>query len=239
MKMKSNKMLTVVTVHMNSIDALTLTLDSVKNQKQRSKIEYVVVDGASSDGSLVLLEQRRLEIDILHSSSDRGVYDAMNRGVQLSSGSWLYFLNAGDVFFDDDSVGRILHQIDDSDVLFSDVLVNDGNKVFNFKTSFESRTLNHQGFVYRRELHDKFGPYSVIKGFTSADYLFFLQLNGLKVRKLDTSIAIFKTGGLSSTVNAVRQKYCLDFLSGKIGALNLAARLVIYPVYRILTKIIR
>jgi len=61
----------------------------------------------------------------------------------------------------------------------------------------------------------------------------------LKVKKLDTAIAIFKTGGLSSTVNAVHQKYCLDFLAGRIGALNLAIRLIVYPFYRALMSLFR
>ena len=237
--MKKNKLLTVITVQLNSIEALDLTLASLRNQKCRTDVEFLVVDGRSTDGSLALLEAHRSEIDILYSGTDRGVYAAMNKGIQLSSGNWLYFLNAGDVFFDHDSVGQILDAIDDSDVLFSDVLVNDGEKNYIFETSFENRILNHQGFVYRRELHEKFGPYAVIKGFTAADYFFFLQLYGLKAKKLVRPIAVFKTGGLSSTVRAVYQKYCLDFLAGKIGVSRLVMMLVLYPTYRKLKGILR
>jgi len=119
-------------------------------------------------------------IDILYSSKDRGVYDAMNKAVKVSTGEWLYYLNAGDVFLNDDSLSRILDQIDDSDVLYSDVLVDKGNATYEFKTSFDDRILNHQGFVYRRELHEKFGPYSVIKGFTAADYFFFFAITWIE-----------------------------------------------------------
>ena len=233
-----NKKLSVITVTLNASDALEITLKSVTSQRRRGEIEFVVIDGASIDGSVALLDEYSSKIDVIYSGQDRGVYDAMNKGVQLSSGNWLYFLNAGDVFYDSDSISRILDEIDDSDVLFSDVLVTNNNKCFTFKTSFEERVLNHQGFIYRRELHDRFGPYAVIKGFTAADYFFFLQLDALKVKKLTNPIAIFQMGGLSSTVKAVRQKYCLDFLSGKISALNLAVRLVVYPFYRALRKLI-
>ena len=233
------KKLSIVTVTLNSMKPLAATLNSVKRQNRRGEVEFIVIDGLSNDGSMELLDKYRADIDILYSSKDRGVYDAMNKAVKVSTGEWLYYLNAGDVFLNDDSLSRILDQIDDSDVLYSDVLVDKGNATYEFKTSFDDRILNHQGFVYRRELHEKFGPYSVIKGFTAADYFFFLQLHGLKVKKLDTAIAIFKTGGLSSTVNAVHQKYCLDFLAGRIGALNLAIRLIVYPFYRALMSLFR
>ncbi len=235
---KPCKKLSVITVTLNAVDGLASTLQSVNSQKRRGEIEFVVIDGFSMDGSLELLDINRNEIDSLVSSKDRGVYDAMNKGVKQSTGDWLYFLNAGDKFVNEDSLSFILDAMDDSDVLYSDVLVDKSSGIYTFETSFDKCKLNHQGFIYRRELHERFGPYAVIKGFTAADYFFFLQLDGLKVKKLIKPIAIFQLGGLSSSVNAVRQKYCLDFLSGKIGALSLAARLVIYPYYRTLRKII-
>jgi glycosyltransferase involved in cell wall biosynthesis len=232
-----NKKLSIITVTLNAVDGLVATLSSVSNQKRRGEIEFVVIDGFSNDGSIEYLEKNRHEIDVFVSSKDLGVYDAMNKGIQQSTGEWLYFLNAGDVFLDNDSLTRVLDEIDDGDVLYSDVLVDKNGAIYKFETSFDDRKLNHQGFVYRKELHEQFGPYAVIRGFTAADYFFFLQLDGLKVKKLTKPIAIFQLGGLSSTVKAVRQKYCLDFLSGKISALNLAARLIIYPMYRVLKKI--
>lgn len=231
------KKITIITVTLNAANSLAATLKSVKGQKRRSEIEFIVMDGLSIDGSLELLDRYRNDIDVLISSKDHGVYDAMNKGIDLSTGEWLYFLNAGDVFLNEESISQVLDEIDDSDVLYSNVLVDKNNSTFEFKTSFDDRILNHQGFVYRRELHQRFGKYAVIKGFTAADYLFFLQLDSLKVKKMLNPIAIFQFGGLSSTVDAVRQKYCLDFLSGKISALNLAARLIIYPMYRVLKKI--
>lgn len=230
--------LSVITVTLNAQDSLRDTLQSVKSQKSRDRVKFIVIDGFSDDGSLALLEGNRADIDSLYIEKDRGVYDAMNKAVKLSSTEWIYFLNAGDIFLSDDSLCKIINEIDDSDVLYSNVVVDSANGRYEFDTSFEKRILNHQGFVYRKDLHQRFGLYPVIKGFTAADYFFFLLLDGLKVKKLDTPIAIFKTGGLSSTVNAVHQKYCLDFLAGKIGALNLSIRLIIYPGYRLLKNFI-
>jgi glycosyltransferase involved in cell wall biosynthesis len=234
----SKRKLSVITVTLNAVDALASTMQSVASQKRRGEIEFVVIDGLSVDGTSKFLESSRDNIDVLVSSKDRSVYDAMNKGIEKSTADWLYFLNAGDTFKNEESLSIVLDAMDDSDVLYSDVLLDKISGIYTFETSFDERKLNHQGFVYRRELHARFGPYTVIKGFTAADYLFFLQLSGLKVKKLVEPIAIFQLGGLSSTVKAVRQKYCLDFLSGKIGALNLAARLVFYPCYRALRKVI-
>lgn len=234
-----NRKLSVITVTLNAVNGLAKTLQSVRSQKRREEIEFIVIDGLSADGSLELLEKFHAEIDILDSSKDSGVYDAMNKGIQQSTGEWLYFLNAGDAFLDEDSLANILDAIDDSDVLYSDVLVDKNSRIDTFETSFDNRKLNHQGFVYRKKLHAQFGPYVVIKGFTAADYFFFLQLDGLKVKKLTKPIAVFQLGGLSSTVKAVHQKYCLDFLAGKVSALNLAARLVIYPLYRAFKSVIK
>lgn len=233
-----NKKLSVITVNLNAVDALATTIKSVASQKRRAEIEFIVIDGLSIDGSLALLETNAQFIDKFFSAKDRCVYDAMNKGLQQCTGEWVYFLNAGDVLFKDDSIAKVLDAIDDGDVLYSDVMVIKDNATYTFNTSYESRILNHQGFVYRKRLHERFGLYAVIKGFTAADYFFFLQLNDLKVKKLVEPIAVFQAGGLSSTVNAVRQKYCLDFLAGKLSAINLALRLVIYPCYRALKNII-
>lgn len=232
-----SKKLSVVTVILNNKAGLLDTFNSIRNQKRKLELEYLIIDGLSSDGSFEFIEKNHDEIDVVISEKDRGIYDAMNKGIKQASGEWIYFLNAGDVFYDEHSISRILDAMEDVDILYSDVIVNKGSSVYTFKTSFEDKVLNHQGFVYRRELHQKFGPYAVIKRFTAADYLFFLQLNNLKVKKLADPIAIFQAGGLSSTVNAVRQKYCLDFLAGKISAVNLALRLIIYPVYRAIRKL--
>jgi glycosyltransferase involved in cell wall biosynthesis len=231
--------ISIITVTLNAAMSLKKTIESVTSQSHRDEFEYIVIDGQSVDESLDVLESYKDKIDVLICSKDRSVYDAMNKGIKAANGEWLYFLNAGDVLLDENSISRILKELKDIDVLYSDVQVNNDNSTYIFKTSFDHHILNHQGFVYRRNLHEKYGPYAVINGFTAADYFYFLQLDNLKVRKLETPIAIFQSGGLSSTVKAVRQKYCLDFISGKISALNLAFRLVVYPLYRAVKKIIR
>lgn len=226
------KKLSIITVSFNASEELMQTIQSVNNQLRRAEVEHIIVDGNSTDTTPQILQEHFNEIEIIVSEPDRGVYDAMNKGISLAKSEWIYFLNAGDTFLNEHSVTRILDAQNNSDVLYSDVIVNTVKETFTFHTSFENKKLNHQGFVYKKHLHKKFGIYSVIKKFTAADYLFFLQLDDVNVKKLEHPIAIFQAGGLSSTVNAVHQKFCLDFLSGRISSSYLAAILLFYPLYR-------
>lgn len=102
--------LTVVTVNYNNSDGLRKTVNSVLNQKNLSDIEYIIIDGASKDGSTNYLENIANDIDIVISSKDSGVYDAMNRGIQLANGQYIIFMNSGDTFHDFNVVSNIKEQ---------------------------------------------------------------------------------------------------------------------------------
>lgn len=232
MSLAQNLKLSIITVAYNASQELELTLQSVNSQLRRYEAEHIVIDGGSTDDTAKILHTYVSEIDTAISEPDKGVYDAMNKGLALAKSDWIYFLNAGDVFYNEHSLSQILEFIGEGDVLYSDVIVDNAKSTYSFLTNFEDKALNHQGFVYKKALHERFGLYAVIKGFTAADYLFFLQLDGVSAKKLEHPIAIFKAGGLSSTVNAVHQKYCLDFLSGRVSTFYLASILLGYPFYR-------
>lgn len=235
----SKKQLSIISVSYNSLQDLMCTIQSVNSQSGRALVDYIVVDGGSNDGTLEYLKTSNYLIETFISEPDINVYHAMNKGLAKTTTEWIYFLNAGDVFYSEQTLSQILdtlNSMDQHEVLYSDVIVNSTNKNHIFSTNFEEKTLNHQGFVYKKELHNKFGMYTVIRGFTAADFLFFLQMDGVNAKKLETPIAIFQAGGLSSTVNAVYQKYCLDFISGRVSAFYLVAILLFYPVYRLITN---
>jgi len=106
----TNPLLTVVTVSFNAGDAFATTLSSVRAQTLRSRIEYLVVDGASTDGTMAMIEEAagRGEVDGWFSEPDRGIYDAMNKGVARATGDYVLFLNAGDAFPSADTLERFL-----------------------------------------------------------------------------------------------------------------------------------
>ncbi len=91
-------LISVITITYNNKQGLIRTAESVLRQNYRKHIDWIVVDGNSSDGSVEYLNSIRSEIDSLVVERDQGIYDAMNKGYRLSKGNYLLFLNSGDTF---------------------------------------------------------------------------------------------------------------------------------------------
>lgn len=113
-------LITVITVVYNGAATLEDTIISVIGQKY-SNIEYIVIDGASTDGTLDILKKYEGSIDCWVSEKDRGIYDAMNKGIALASGDYVGLLNSDDMFADEDVLQNLAECINLSkaDVFFS------------------------------------------------------------------------------------------------------------------------
>jgi len=115
----------VITVTYNpGICRLEKTYLSVKHQTIHKNIEYIIIDGDSKDGSKEWVIEHKHDIDIFISEPDRGIYDAMNKGVQNAHGEWILFLNAGDVLYSDDTLNNILNLLikNPTDCLYGDCI---------------------------------------------------------------------------------------------------------------------
>jgi glycosyltransferase involved in cell wall biosynthesis len=95
--------ISIVTINYNRISDLKKTFSSVVGQAFKD-YEYIVIDGGSTDGSLLFLEENSSAITYWVSEPDGGIYDAMNKGAQIATGEWIIFLNAGDTFFSNDTL---------------------------------------------------------------------------------------------------------------------------------------
>lgn len=105
--------LSIVTINFNNSVGLSKTISSMKAQSvDRENFEYIVVDGFSVDGSVELLNTDMMFIDKLIIEKDRGIFDAMNKGVKVATGDYIYFLNSGDVFSSDDVLQNIINELD-------------------------------------------------------------------------------------------------------------------------------
>lgn len=166
-----NLTVSVITAVRNGVDVVGRTIDSVKEQTFQ-RIEHVVVDGASTDGTTEYLARRRSEIQAFQSRPDSGVYDAFNNGLALATGDIVGFLNAGDVFTDNHSLDNIVSCFKDAsvDAVFGDVAMTsqtDPAKVIRLYRSNDFRPkLMRFGFmpahptVYmRRSIYDALGKY--------------------------------------------------------------------------------
>lgn len=162
--------LSIITVTLNNSSELEKTIESIINQKKYySNIEYIIIDGGSTDDTNSVIRKHRNHINLYISEPDNGIYDAMNKGIKLSSGKALLFLNAGDYF-----VGDVLSDFK-SPPCFLPV------KYIDIFQRFKSRAIEHyktgipnchQGIIFERKNIYYNTQYKI-----SADYEFYLEHN--------------------------------------------------------------
>ena len=127
MKLNAPKV-TVITVVRNAESTIEKTIVSVISQDYEN-IEYIIIDGESTDETNYIINKYLSKIDIYISEPDRGIYDAMNKGAGLASGEWILYMNAGDFFYDSNSLAQMTNALNsDADVILAgveEVLVDD------------------------------------------------------------------------------------------------------------------
>ena len=191
----------VITVAFNSVSFINDCLASVKLQKY-SDIEHIIIDGASTDGTLSILESKRHQFATLISEKDRGIYHAMNKGIVLSKGEWTIFMNSGDVFINKCILEKISKKnLTTYDIIFGDTLI-DHNfiKVYKKSNYFQKYTVtmpfNHQSSLVKL-IYLKKNQFN-LKYKLSSDFNFFLNSYSKKIK-------FFKYNGPISKIEASGQ----------------------------------
>lgn len=108
--------ISVITINYNNHDGLKKTIQSVVSQSYND-IEYIIIDGGSTDGSVDLIKEYNDKIDYWISETDNGCYHAMNKGVKVASGEYVIFMNSGDYFYADDIIEYFVNSNPSEDVL--------------------------------------------------------------------------------------------------------------------------
>ena len=229
---EAKPILTVITVCFNVDSCIEKTIKSLLQQKC-SGIEYLVIDGASTDNTVSILSKykklfaaRGISYKVI-SEPDNGLYDAMNKGIKHAKGEWIQYLNAGDDYNDNDVLSRVICILEESeaDIVCGNYvrISEDGNiirpwKVPEFEGIKTGMIFGHESCFIRREKHKKF-PYN-IKYTIEADYNSFLgmYLDGYKIQHIDMNIINFYEDGVSSKrrIEAVRQIYICRYKHGLI-----------------------
>lgn len=162
-------LVTVVTVSFNSAESLPRTIDSVAAQSYRN-IEYIIVDGGSSDGTNELLRQRESDIDLWISEPDLGIGDAFNKGIALAHGEFIALVNSDD-WIEPRHVECTVERLRRSgaDFVFGDLLVHDalgavryaitGDPAYGVRIRHAMPDVNHPSVVCRREVYERYGLY--------------------------------------------------------------------------------
>lgn len=226
----------VITVTFNARDTVERTLVSVFGQKE-VLTEVIVIDGASTDGTLEVLRRHEDRIDILCSEPDSGIYDAMNKGVRKATGDYLLFMNSGDVFVDGSSLKKLVeHACESSEsVVFGGWAVDDGMGQERLRNPDLLKGLfNHQATLYSRSIHSWHGGYANIPGLTAADYLFFRSLQASKAvsfRVCPQLVSRIDPYGISSGLQTYLQRVLVDILCGYEGRYSGALKMIVHPLY--------
>ena len=156
----------IITVTYNAEKVLEDTIQSVIFQTYRN-VEYIIVDGASKDHTLEIVNKYHDRINKVTSEIDKGLYDAMNKGIQLATGDYLCFLNAGDKFHDSETLQKVVHTLKGQelpDVIYGETAIVDEEGHFlhmrrlstpahlNWKSFKQGMLVCHQAFFANREL---------------------------------------------------------------------------------------
>jgi len=202
--------LSIITVCKNAAQKIRTTADSIACQSSKD-FEWVVVDGASSDNTLEELRSYENHITKLISESDNCLYDAMNKGILVSSGRYLYFLNAGDMLAEQNVINDFIQSPQKGDIIVGDILIKyvDGREqyreskslIFN-KELLYWRPMHHQATIIKRELFEKYGMYN-LNYQICADWEFFCRVI-LKYKTEVTSwhrfMSVFCNDGISADI---------------------------------------
>ncbi len=204
-------LISIITVVYNGEESLEETIESVINQSY-DNVEYIIIDGGSTDGTVDIIKKYEDKIDYWVSESDKGIADAFNKGINASSGEFLYFLNCGDILYSNDSLLEVIQNIK---IKFCDMLVykiamvdEDRNilqvagKHIGLKKQKYRNYLPHQGMIIKKELFKKFGEYDM-EYKLGMDYEWSTRLinaeKNLKIFFFDDVLCKMLEGGVSQT----------------------------------------
>ncbi len=224
--------ISVVTASFNSEATIGFTIESFLGQSHPEK-EMLVIDGASGDGTLKIVESFASDAIRVFSEPDNGVYDAMNKGFHLFEGDAVGFLNSDDTFHDANVLAEIASGLQDADIVYGDL-----NMVSDHRTKRLARVWRggafrrysfqlgwvppHPTFYMRREVARKVGDYD-LSYLTTADYDYMLRalaLNDFRARYIPRVIADFQMGGISTSGLGVTIRANLECLRSRRQHLN-------------------
>lgn len=202
--------ISVITVCKNPGSLLIPTIRSVESQTYCS-IEYIIIDGSSSDGTIELCQQWEHIINVFISENDNGLYDAMNKGIKLAKGDLILFLNAGDYFLSKDVLEFAVSKMNfrNADLFFGRIIWNDprtkditvsDHSFSSFNWDLLRSNFPHPATFYKKSLFDKIGNFELSYS-VAADYEWNVRaliLNEVWFQYINIIISLFFADGVSN-----------------------------------------
>ena len=175
----------IITINYNNIEGFRKTIESVVSQTM-CNFEWIIIDGGSTDGSRELIENNSEYISYYVSEPDKGIYNAMNKGIMASHGDYLLFLNSGDYLYDENVIKQVIPLLKDRDIyvgrinsLGKDNASEEEQADFSPEGILRKLTFTwipHQASFFKRTLFDTYGMYREDQRIVSDWWAFFYSL---------------------------------------------------------------
>jgi glycosyltransferase involved in cell wall biosynthesis len=201
--------ISIITTSYNSEKTISQTIESVMNQK-RVDLEYIIIDGLSKDSTMDIVKKYRKNNSniIAISEKDNGIYDAMNKGIKISTGDIIGILNSDDRY----SYNMVLHDVAEAfvnheiDCCYGNILYIKDNKPYRYWKAGQPRTFKygwmppHPAFFVKKSVYEKYGLFRLDCG-VNADYelmLRFMEFRKARTKWIDKTFVLMRAGGRSN-----------------------------------------
>lgn len=214
--------LSIVTISYNAERFIERTIQSVLEQDYQN-LEYIIVDGASRDGTLDIVNKYKSDIDKLLSEPDSNLYEAMNKGLDLATGDYVVFLNSGDKFASESSVSAIFQESGNADFMYANAVRVDesGNRQpwhkqtpqpdkLNAKSFINGMVICHQCMLVKRDIVPKYRP-EKWKISCDLDWSIRVLQKAKTIHYLDETFVHYLEGGISNVGKwqAVKERFSI------------------------------
>ncbi|PWS28127.1 glycosyl transferase [Pedobacter yonginense] len=218
--------LTVITIVYNNVRDIERTINSVIHQTFKD-IEYLVIDGASTDGTLEVINRYKNQISKVISEPDQGIYHAMNKGLAMAKGDYILFMNSGDEIYDEHTVEDVFESSPGADIyygeteMFNDKWESQGRRrheapeVFDWKSFKYGMSISHQAIYVRRSIAS---PYDLKYKYSSdIDWILRAAKKSSSIVNVHRYVAKYLVGGISKKKHLESLKERFKILSHYYG----------------------
>lgn len=218
-----SKKIDIITINLNNRNGLRRTIESVINQTYKDKLNFIIIDGASTDGSTDIINLYKDQIDYWVSEKDSGIFNAMNKGIEASTSDYSLYLNSGDYLCENNVIEKVYDSLD-ADIVYGNEWKDNNGRKFESKYPdildegfFKITALPHQSTFIRTQLL-KEHPYNE-KYKLLGDWLFLREMimkYFVTYRHLPYPISVYGLDGISTTQRSVHNQEKNDYYR-KIG----------------------
>ena len=218
--------LTVITIVYNNVHDIERTMLSVLDQTY-ANLEYVIIDGKSTDGTVNVIEKHRQRLSHFVCEPDKGIYDAMNKGLTLASGDYILFMNSGDEIYSSDTVAKVFASEPDADIYYGETEMYNSDwkslgqrrhkapESFTWQSFQYGMNVSHQAIYVKRSIADPFDTSYQLS--SDIDWIIKAAKKARKIVNTRMYVAKYLVGGMSKEKHLKSLKERFNIFSKHYG----------------------